>query len=317
MSMPGQSYRGPLPPLTDAQRDLAAQLQREVEHLAGTIGPRNTVAYDNLQLAAAYLNDRLTAIGYAVTRLTYDVEGNACENLVVERPGDANADEIVIIGAHYDSVWGSPGANDNASAVAALLAMAEHFADRQPMRTLRFVFFVNEEPPHFQTEHMGSLLYASRCKQRNENVVAMIAMDGLGCYFDEPGTQKYPFPFSLFYPSTGNFIGIVGNTGSRQLVRDVIGSFRRQVQFPSEGAALPGFIPEAGFSDHWAFWQVGYPGVMVTDSLPFRYPHYHDVTDTPDQLDYERMARVVEGLEMVVADLAGIADKSEASTKPQ
>jgi hypothetical protein len=109
------------------------------------------------------------------------------------------------------------------------------------------------------------------------------------------------------YPATGNFIAFVGNYGSRRLVRQVVGSFRRQAEFPSEGGAVPGFLPGIGWSDHWSFWQEGYPALMVTDTAPFRYPHYHRVTDTPDKLDYDRTARVVSGLEAVVRELAGPA----------
>ena len=187
--------------------------------------------------------------------------------------------------------------------MAATLALARAFAGRHGERTLRLVFFVNEEPPHFQTASMGSWVHARRCRQRGEKVVAMLSLETIGYFSDEAGSQRYPAPFSLFYPSTGDFIAFVGNYASRRLVREVVGSFRRRARFPSEGGALPGFIPGIGWSDHWAFWQEGYPALMVTDTAPFRYPYYHSVYDTPDRLDYDRMARVVSGLEGVVEDL--------------
>jgi hypothetical protein len=127
----------------------------------------------------------------------------------------------------------------------------------------------------------------------------------MGYFSDEPGSQQYPFPFSLFYPDRGNFIAVVGNTSSRALVRRVVRQFRERARFPSEGAAVPGFITGVGWSDHWSFWQVGYKAAMITDTAPFRFAHYHEATDTPDKLDYERLARVVEGLVHVVGDLTG------------
>ncbi len=166
------------------------------------------------------------------------------------------------------------------------------------------MWFVNEEPPYFQSAQMGSWVYAKACHDRDENVVAMISLETIGYYSDAPNSQHYPFPFGLLYPSTADFIAFVGNTASRALVRETVASFRRHAQFPSEGAAVPGWITGVGWSDHWAFWQEGYPALMVTDTAPFRYPHYHDSTDTPDKLDYERFARVVDGLAGVVGDLA-------------
>jgi Zn-dependent M28 family amino/carboxypeptidase len=151
---------------------------------------------------------------------------------------------------------------------------------------------------------MGSLVYARQCRQRNENIVAMLSLETIGYYSTAKGSQKYPFPVGLFYPSRGDFVAIVGNRANARLVRRCIASFRRQASFPSEGAALPGRLPGIDWSDHWSFWQAGYPGIMVTDTAPFRYPHYHTEQDTPDKLDYERLARVVAGLDKVLEDLA-------------
>jgi Zn-dependent M28 family amino/carboxypeptidase len=201
-------------------------------------------------------------------------------------------------------VLGAPGANDNGTGVAAMLALARRFSGQKPRRTLRFVAFANEEPPHFQTAEMGSVVYAQRSRERSENVVAMLSLETLGYYDDAQGSQVYPPPIGLFYPSTGNFVGFVSNVSSRKLLRDVVGDFRSHTRFPSEGAALPAVIPGVGWSDHWAFWQAGYPALMVTDTAPFRYPHYHTGADTPDKIDYERLARVVAGLERSIRRLA-------------
>jgi Zn-dependent M28 family amino/carboxypeptidase len=255
--------------------------------------------------AADWIEAQFTAAGYDVSRQEYEVRETKCYNLEVEVPGTINPKEIVVIGAHYDTVVGTPGANDNTSGVAATLALARRFSNRKPDRTIRFVAFVNEEPPFFQTSRMGSRVYAKRCREREENVVAMMSLETIGYYDDSPGSQKYPPPFGLLYPSKGNFVAFVGNVRSRALVREVVGSFRRHEKFPSEGGALPAFIPGIGFSDHWSFWQDGYPALMVTDTAMFRYPYYHDPRDTIDKVDFQKTARVVRGLEAVVGELVG------------
>jgi Zn-dependent M28 family amino/carboxypeptidase len=303
--MPGKSHAGPLPPLTPAQSALVPALQTDVVELAEKIGERNVLKYPELRRAADYVASRLAAAG-KVERHTYTAGGRECDNLEVEIRGTSAPGEIVIVGAHYDSVLHCPGANDNASGVAGLLALARSLAGSSPARTLRFVAFVNEEPPHFRTEEMGSRAYARRCRERKENVVGMLSLETIGYYSDKPGSQKYPFPFGLFYPSEGNFIAFVGNVSSRSFVRKCVATFRTKAAFPSEGGALPGFVPGVGWSDHESFWENGYPGLMVTDTAPFRYAHYHHKADTPDKLDFERCARVVTGVEQVIRDLAGI-----------
>jgi hypothetical protein len=151
---------------------------------------------------------------------------------------------------------------------------------------------------------MGSRVHAARARQRGDDIVAMFSLETIGYYSDTPGSQQYPPPFSLLYPDRGNFIGFVGDLSSRALVRSSIRTFRETTPFPSEGLAAPRFVKGVGWSDQWAFWQEGYPGIMITDTAPFRYPHYHEPTDTPDRLDYNRMARVVAGLRRVVEEQA-------------
>ncbi|MGB5960071.1 MAG: M28 family peptidase [Coleofasciculaceae cyanobacterium] len=303
--MPGKSYKGLMPPLTKQEATLKIALQQDVEKLSSEIGEHNFYQYKKLVEAANFLEASLTASGYKVQRQTYQVTKQTFSNLEVEIKGTNRYNEIVVIGGHYDSVLGSPGGNDNSSGAAAVLELARIFAGKKTSRTLRFVEFVNEEPPFFQTNDMGSMVYAKRCRKRGENVVAMVSLETIGYYSNEPGSQKYTFPINLFYPSVGNFIGFIGNPVSGNLVRNAIASFRRHTQYPSEGVALPDKVPGVGWSDQWAFWQQGYPGVMVTDTAPFRYPYYHTLDDTPDKINYERMARVVAGLEKVIADLAG------------
>lgn len=304
--MPGRTFRGTPPPLTPAEAALRDELAADVQKLAGEIGERNVQHYRELTAAADFIERSFSDAGFRVRRDGYDVVGRKCDNIEAELPANgATAAGIVVIGAHYDSVYGSPGANDNGSGVAALLALARRFAGQPCARTIRFVAFPNEEPGYFQTELMGSWVYADRCRTRGDRVTAMMSLETIGCFSREPGSQKYPLPgLGLLYPSTGNFIAFVANTSSRALLRRALGTFRAHATMPSEGAALPAGVPGVGWSDHWAFWQYGYEAFMITDTAPYRYPHYHARSDTPDQLDYESMARIVAGLQPVIKDLA-------------
>ncbi|MHC4212176.1 MAG: M28 family peptidase [Planctomycetota bacterium] len=301
--MPGKSYNGPLTPPSSDELVISDQLRQDVKELAGRIGERNVYQYSGFVASVEFLKESLSKQGYKVQIQDFTAERETCSNISVEVTGGKLKDEIVVVGAHYDSVFGTTGANDNASGVAATLALARLFADSKPQRTLRFVFFANEEPPFFQTEQMGSLVYAKSCRQKEEKIVAMLSLETIGYYSDQKNSQKYPFPFSLFYPSTGNFIGFVSDLSSRKLLHKSIASFRKNCKFPSQGGAIPRSVPGSGWSDHWAFWQHGYPAIMVTDTAPFRYPYYHTAEDTPERIDYDRMARVLTGLVAVVTEL--------------
>ena len=280
---------------------LRAELAADVQTLAGEIGERNMRRYPQLNAAADFIEGSFSRARLRPRRDTYELSGRPCHNIEAEIPGARP--QVVIIGAHYDSVFGSPGANDNGSGVAALLALARRFAGKPAGQTLRFVAFVNEEMPYFQTEQMGSFVYARGCKARGDQISAMLSLETIGYFSDAPHSQKYPPGISAFYPSTGNFSGFVGNFPSRALVRRAVASFREQGKIPSEGAALPSFISGVAWSDQWSFWQC-YPAIMITDTAPFRYPHYHESTDTPDKLEYDRFALVVSALEKTIAELA-------------
>jgi Zn-dependent M28 family amino/carboxypeptidase len=256
-----------------------------------------------LQKAADFVAGRFEELGWKVNRLDYLVGFKRCENLEVERRGAKFPDEIVIVGAHYDSVPQTPGADDNASGVAVMLALAEKFAAVRPDRTLRFVAFTNEEPWYFQTDAMGSRVYARRCKAQGDKIVAMLALETMGYFKDSKKSQHYPFPLSLFYPSRGNFLAIVGNRESGALVQRVKSVFESAKVLPVESASLPGGLQGVGWSDHWSFWQEGFPAVMITDTAPFRNKNYHKPTDTPETLNYVHLASAVDGLENVVRDL--------------
>jgi Zn-dependent M28 family amino/carboxypeptidase len=276
-------------------------LRRDVTALCA-IGERNTFHPENLHRAADLVERELAAAGYRVERQSYQTsEDIRSDNLIVEIPGRSK--EIVVIGAHYDSVLGTVGADDNASGVAALLALARRFAGTKPARTLRFVAFANEEPPHFQSANMGSYQYAKRCHERKEKIVAMISLETIGYYSDEPRSQHYPAPLAAMYPTVGNFIGFATNVGSRALLNRCVSAFKRGSKFPIESAALPEMVPGIGWSDQWSFWQFGWPAIMVTDTAPFRNPHYHEASDRPETLDYARLGQVVEGMAAVVEEL--------------
>jgi hypothetical protein len=306
--MPGETGRGAVPPPTPVQTELRQRLERHVRELAGRIGERNSAHYDALEQAATYVERELAALGYSVTSQRWtDAHGMAFRNLEVTLPGRDRRTEAVVVGAHYDSNRGTPGADDNASGVAALIELARLLkadASRTPARTIHFVAFTNEELPFFGTADQGARRYVALLRERRADVRSMLSVETIGYYSTAAGSQKYPSPLDRFYPDTGNFIGFVGNLSSRPLVHEAISAFRRHTTFPSHGAAAPASIPGVGWSDHEAFWAAGIPAVMITDTAPFRNPYYHTRGDTPDHVDYERMAYVVDGLAAVVRQLA-------------
>jgi Zn-dependent M28 family amino/carboxypeptidase len=272
--------------------------------LAGTIGERNLWSYGALEQAAQYVSTRLTTAGYTPRRQTFELAKLPLSNIEAVLDGTTPGAEIVVVGAHYDTVAGCPGANDNATGVAAVLELAQRFSGRPQPRTIHFVAFVNEEPPFFQTEHMGSAVYANALRSRDERVAGMLSLETMGYYSEERGSQRYPEPMTALYPDVGNFIGFVANIASARLLWRARRAFKRRTSFPLQSAAVPAAISGVGWSDHWAFWQAGYPAMMVTDTAPYRYPWYHTAGDTPEKVDYERLAHVVDGLEAVIETIA-------------
>lgn len=305
LKMPGKSYDGASPPLSAAELQLRDRLRAHVYRLSSEIGERNWPNYDALEQAGRYIEQQLRESGYHVRRRPFQFKGEIFHNVegvLAEVEDDA---PTVVIGAHYDSVEGSPGANDNASGVASVLELARVLRARQLPLPVRFVAFVNEEPPYFNTRQgMGSVEYIRSFVRPKDSIRAMLSIETVGMYSDAPGSQKYPPVIGMLYPDRGNFIGFVGDLSSRALVRRAIGSFRRVATLPSEGAVLPSAIPGISWSDHRSFSEAGIPAAMVTDTAPFRDLHYHRSTDTPERLDYDKMARLVVGLVEVVADLA-------------
>lgn len=301
--MPLKSYSFPLPPLSDKQTQISEHLAEDVKYLSETIGERNLVRPGTLAASVVYLRRSLQEAGYAVTEQTYRVNDQTVSNLEVMLPGTAD-DGAIVIGAHYDTAADAPGANDNGSGVAGVLELARLLHENKLRKTVRLTLFVNEEPPYFQTDNMGSVVYARQLRKDHVAVSAMISLETIGYYSDLPHSQKYPSLLGLFYPNRGNFVGFVANPESRDLVHRAIRTFRESANFPSEGIAAPAEWPGIGWSDQWSFWQQQYPAIMVTDTAPFRYRYYHTPGDTADHVDFERMARVVAGMHRVVESLA-------------
>jgi hypothetical protein len=303
LAVPGRRHAGPLPPATAEEHDLALRLKTHVTAIASV--PHNVKHYPALELAAQYIERTLQELGYAVERQVFSVAGRAVRNIEAKREPGIDAAVSLVVGAHYDSYENAPGANDNGTGVAAVLELARLLKVWQPRRMrLRLVLFVNEEPPYYRTQDMGSWRYAKLLSERREEVHGMIALETLGAFSEKPGSQKYPSPFGLVFPSTADFVAFVGLPGSRAFLHEVMGSFRRHTAFPSIGGVAPdALVPGVGWSDHWAFDGFGYPAIMVTDTALFRYPHYHLPTDTPDKVDYDRLARITKGLERVLREL--------------
>lgn len=308
--MPGNSYRGDLPPLTPEQTAIAANLNRHVTTIAAR--PHHTRDIKALAAAADYIERVLGDFGYSVASQSYRVDGVMVRNLEVRIPGRVKGAGTLILGAHYDSTDDGPGANDNGSGSAALLELARLLQGESQAADLRLVWFVNEEPPYFQGPDMGSVRYAKQVALAGERILGMLSLETMGYYRDDEGSQKYPHGIMrMFFPGAGDYIAFVGNHTSRALVRRTVGAFRAQAAFPSEGLALPtdiGWLEHVseplGYSDHWSFWQQNVPALMVTDTAFMRYPHYHKASDTVDKIDFARLARVTEGLVGTIKALA-------------
>ena len=283
---------------------LQTRLSRHVHTLAGKIGERNVYHPAALEAAARYVESEFAASGHVVQHQTYIARGIESSNLEVVLQGQRWPEESLVIGAHYDTVDGSPGADDNGSAVAALIELARLLKDFEPGRTLRLVAFVNEEPPFFFFGKMGSQVYAKAARQRGDNIRMMVSLEMLGYYSDEPRSQFYPPLFRYFYPDRGNFIAFVSNLRSGGVMRRAERAFRTHSDFPLETTATFGWVPGVAWSDHSSFWRAGYRAFMCTDTAFFRNPHYHSARDTPEKLDYKRMALLTEGLAAMCRELA-------------
>jgi len=282
---------------------LAERLKQHVYKLAHGIGDRSVFNYKKLDEAAGYISEQFQSFGYNVEFQEYIVSGKTVNNIIASKKGLKRREEIIIVGAHYDTCF-NPGADDNASAVAGLLELARFISGEQTNRSIRFIGFVNEEPPFFKSEEMGSRVYARVAKRKGEDIKAVLILESIGYYSHRPNSQQYPLFFGPFYPNKGNFIAVVGNPSSRWLVKEVVSNFRNETQFPIESTVTFDFVPGIDFSDHWSFWKEGYSAVMITDTAFYRNPNYHSRFDTYEKLDYEDTAELVRGLAKVLIELS-------------
>lgn len=299
-------HSGSTPPQpTAVTRHLAVTLEKHIRTVASE--PHNIEHPAALAAAADYIENELRSQGYTPLRQEFRVDGVAVRNIeVVLEPAAANAAQgTLIAGAHYDSAEDFPGANDNGSGVAALLEIANALKHRAVSRRVRLVFFVNEEQPYGKTPDMGSWRHAEALAARREAVFGMLALETIGYFSSRPGSQRFPFPFRLFYPNRGDFLAFVGLPGCSDFLHQTIGAFRSATPFPVAGCIAPAIVEGATLSDHWAYNQFGFPAAMVTDTAPFRNPFYHTPEDTPDTVDYLNLALVTEGLTGMIASLSG------------
>lgn len=278
------------------------RLEQDVVALARDIGERHWRKPAALARTADYIDRRWRDAGFAPRHQYFEAADQRFANLELELPGASRPDEIVVVGAHYDTVSGSPGANGNGSGVAALLFLANQIRSRQFARTLRLVAFANEEPPFARTRDMGSRVYARRARRRGERIRCMVALETLGCRHTEPNSQRLALG-GLVMPSHGDFIALVGNWRHRRWLPRARAGFRQRSGVDCETLALPGYMPGAWSSDHWSFWQEGFPAFMVTDTAPLRYRHYHTPEDTPEKVDYAFLSQVVSGVEGILEEL--------------
>ena len=291
--------------LATLQRDLHA----DVSFLADTIGPRNPVHYQSLVRAAQWIRARWESQGYAVREQTFPVDGKQVANLEIEIPGRQRPSEIVLVSAQYDTWTDSPGANNNASGMAVLLQLSALLRDYHPDRTLRLVAFTTQEPPYDNTESQGSIRYARRSREAGENIWVMMSMDAIGIYKHEPGSQHLPFPFSLFYPSRGDFLGFIGDLPSRSRVVEATRGFRKGSAFPIAAGSVPRWVKGASWSDHGSFWRFGYRGIQITDTGASRASSHTTREDTIDKIDFAALARITLGMDGSIRELTTTAEE--------
>jgi hypothetical protein len=284
-------------------------LKDDMVYMSVTLGERNVEKYGALSQCEKWIRERWESMGYKVQEQVFEVEGKRVANLEVEIPGLKAPSEIVIVSAQYDTLPGSPGANNDASGVAILLQLSEMFREYRPDRTLRLINFTTEEPPYFGTELMGSLRYAKRCRQLSEDVRVVLSLDALGFFRDSPDTQKLPFPFSYFYPDRANFLAFIGDLRTRPYMIVTTRGFKKGSAFPIAAGSAPRWVKGAGWSDHSSFWRYGYRGMQVTDTGAFRSPWHTNEGDTVDKLDFRALARITMGLYASVIELTSTNGK--------
>ena len=280
-----------------------ARLEAHVRKLAIDFSPRDINHLENLDLAAAYIASELTQAGGSISEQRYRVENRSFRNVIARFGPDTP--ERIVVGAHYDAFGALPGADDNASGVAGLIELARLLGAHPPALRIDLVAFSTEEPPYFGTTGMGSSVHAQSLQKENAVIRAMLSLEMIGYFSDERGSQHLPAGIlSAFYPSTGNFIGVVGRVSDGLLARRVKSAMSEAAPLPVYSVSAPSVIPGVDFSDQLNYWHAGYKAVMITDTAFYRNVNYHTQRDTPEKLDYKRMAMVVEGVYAAVTDLS-------------
>jgi Zn-dependent M28 family amino/carboxypeptidase len=279
-----------------------ARLRKHVETLSGQFVPRDFEHPENLDRAARYVIDDLSTTAAVVEEQPYTVDARTYRNVLAHI--GPNTRERIVVGAHYDAAGEQPGADDNASGVAALLELARLLSSTPPPMRVDLAAYTLEEPPNFAEPTMGSAVHARSLASKRARVRLMISVEMVGAFSDEPGSQSYPPLLGLFYPSKGNFVAVVGKWGQGAAIDEVASALRTGSELPVETLSAPAFVTGVDFSDHRSFWEHGYKAVMVTDTSFYRNPRYHTVDDRPETLDYPRMAEVVKGLHCAVQAVA-------------
>ncbi|MCX7661408.1 MAG: M20/M25/M40 family metallo-hydrolase [Candidatus Omnitrophica bacterium] len=288
--------------LSGQDKMLEENLKRHIEILSLQIGERNVFRYENLEKTANYIKKELQSFGYSVEEQVYFIDKMPYRNIIANK--NSEGQKAIVVCAHYDSVFGSPGADDNASGIAGLLELARLLAKDKLNKTIKFIAFVNEEPPFFATKDMGSFHYAKRAKKEGLKIEAILCLESIGFYSEKEDSQSYPPGLSLFYPNRADFIAFVSNLSSQRLLKRVVKELKKASNFPLEYLIAPlSLVPAIAFSDNWSFWKFGYKAVMITDTAFYRNPYYHSGLDLPHTLDYTRLSKLVEGLYNVLLSL--------------
>jgi hypothetical protein len=277
------------------------RLRRDVNRLCSEFTPRSYRDHDNLARAAEWIEGELRSSGLRVEIQEYELREGVYRNVIGIRESEHSDASAMIIGAHYDAYGDFPGADDNASGVAVLLELVRTLPAKAPLARQYFVAFCTEEPPFFGSNDMGSFHFARELLERRVPVDLMIALDLVGRYSDQPGSQRFPLPgLGLLYPDRGNFVAVVGDLGSGATIRRVKRGMLATGAIAVESFRAPAALAGVRWSDHDSFRRLGQPAVLVTDTAFMRNEDYHTRNDTPDKLDYERMAGLVRALHGVL-----------------
>ena len=273
------------------------------EDLHALVGERHPLTSPNrLQQTEAYLYNQFSEAGLTVTAHDFEALGGTYRNVISTAPSASGQEELppLIIGAHFDTVAGSPGADDNASALAVLLHVARQVRGMTLTRPIRFIAFNLEEE-----NLLGSTAYASFLRGDHETIHGAIILECVGYASHQQDSQKTPPGLPISIPTTGNFIGVIGNERSQALTGSVVHAM--QPHLPIIPLIVPGngeLLPDTRRSDHTSFWEQGFAAVMLTDTANFRNPHYHHPTDTLDTLNLDFLTSVAEGVTAAVITLA-------------